>query len=230
MGFAWDIGGKGAPLFAVEWVCITTPPSTICGLFERADLGRPGSELFLIGTDLRSPLLPGGDGRFSLGQLTLAQALAIVPGGGAPMSNIASQAALSLPVSNAKRSSDSRPRDHSSRQSFRSHIHSSTALGCSGELPWKMLLQADYNYRKGVHEVFTYDANHFFDLNGGPRTAFPNSVPYADSSGFSTYQAMLLAARPPFLERLSNDRQLRSVTVQGVRWRHARFEVRLLPI
>ncbi|HEX8119082.1 MAG TPA: hypothetical protein VF521_17525, partial [Pyrinomonadaceae bacterium] len=66
------------------------------------------------------------------------------------------------------------------------------AVGVQRELPWKMLLQADFNYRKGVHEVITYDANHFFDLHGGPRTAFGNSVPYADSSGFSTYKAMLL--------------------------------------
>jgi hypothetical protein len=53
-------------------------------------------------------------------------------------------------------------------------------------------LQADFNYRKGVHEVITYDVNHAFSAVSGPKSAFGNSVPYADSSGFSTYKAMLL--------------------------------------
>ena len=32
------------------------------------------------------------------------------------------------------------------------------------------LLQADFNYRKGVHEVLTYDGNFFqrVDVNGNP--------------------------------------------------------------
>ena len=48
-------------------------------LFERADLGLPGAELFLVGTDLVSPFFPGGDGRFTVGQdVTLAQALAFI--------------------------------------------------------------------------------------------------------------------------------------------------------
>src|SRR5262249_24612966 len=70
------------------------------------------------------------------------------------------------------------------------------SIGIQRELPGKMLLQADYNYRKGVHEVLTYDANQFqrVDVNGNPipRTSFPNAVPYADSSGYSTYKALLV--------------------------------------
>jgi hypothetical protein len=58
-----------------------------------------------------------------------------------------------------------------------------------------MLLQADFNYRKGVHEVLTYDINQHDNAVTGPRidpSIFDNSVPYADSSGFSTYKALLL--------------------------------------
>jgi hypothetical protein len=65
------------------------------------------------------------------------------------------------------------------------------SVGVQRELPWKMLFQGDFNYRKGVHEVIVYDVNHAFDAITGPRTAFDNSVPYADSSGFSTYAAGL---------------------------------------
>jgi hypothetical protein len=61
-----------------------------------------------------------------------------------------------------------------------------------------MLLQADVNYRKGLHEVIVYDAN-LFETNDrafGPPLqrlgSFNNSVPYADSSAFSTYLALLV--------------------------------------
>jgi hypothetical protein len=53
-----------------------------------------------------------------------------------------------------------------------------------------MIFQGDFNYRKGVHEVLVYDANHF-GSEFGERTAFGNAIPYADSSGFSTYIAGL---------------------------------------
>jgi hypothetical protein len=58
-----------------------------------------------------------------------------------------------------------------------------------------MVLQADFNYRKGVHEVLVYDINQFDNAVTGPRlpaSQFNNAVPYADSSGFSTYQALLV--------------------------------------
>ena len=59
-----------------------------------------------------------------------------------------------------------------------------------------MVVQADFNYRKGVHEVIIYDANRLFDLTipNQQRTAFPNTIPYADSSAFSTYKALLVRA------------------------------------
>jgi hypothetical protein len=66
------------------------------------------------------------------------------------------------------------------------------SVGVQRELPWKMLLQVDFNYRKGVHEIITYDVNQAFSALNPPKSGFGNSVPYADSSGFSTYKAMLL--------------------------------------
>jgi len=191
MGFAWDIGGKGRTVVRGGVGMYYDTAIDNLRLFERADLGRPGSELFLVGTDLRSPLLPGGDGRFNLGQLTLAQALAIFP---AVRANVeASIASCTLPTGiQCEDQLGLAPSGPLFSTEFQVPYSLQYSVGVQRELPWKMLLQVDFNFRKGVHEVFTYDANHFFDLNGGPRTAFDNSVPYADSSGFSTYKAMLL--------------------------------------
>ncbi|HMJ08198.1 MAG TPA: hypothetical protein VK468_04290, partial [Pyrinomonadaceae bacterium] len=60
------------------------------------------------------------------------------------------------------------------------------------ELPYNLILQADYNYRKGLNEVQVFDINQA-DSAAGPRlgAAFPFPVPYADSSGFSTYSGLL---------------------------------------
>jgi hypothetical protein len=147
--------------------------------------------LFLIGPDLRSPLLPGGDGRFNLGQLTLAQALALFP---AVRANVESSiAACTLPTGiQCEAQLGLAPSGPLFSTEFQVPYSLQYSVGVQHELPWKMMMQVDFNYRKGVHEVITYDVNHFFDLHGGPRTAFENSVPYADSSGFSTYRAMLL--------------------------------------
>jgi hypothetical protein len=54
-----------------------------------------------------------------------------------------------------------------------------------------MVFQGDFNYRKGLHEVIVYDINKIDDDITGPRSAFGNTVPYADASGFSTYMAGL---------------------------------------
>jgi len=71
------------------------------------------------------------------------------------------------------------------------------SIGFQKELFWNMVLQADFNYRKGVHEVIVYDANFndSVDRNGNPTPRFPSidfSVPYADSSAYSVYKALLL--------------------------------------
>jgi hypothetical protein len=65
------------------------------------------------------------------------------------------------------------------------------SIGVQRELPWNMLLQVDYNYRKGLHEVVFYDVNQASSV-AGPRLAdFSAPVPIIDSSGFSTYSGLL---------------------------------------
>jgi hypothetical protein len=197
VGFAWDVNGTGKTVVRGGFGMYYDTAIDNLRLFERADLGRPGSELFLIGPDLVSPLLPGGDGRFSndptsgSGFLTLAQALAIAPSVRANVEN--SIASCTLPTGiQCEASLGLAPSGPLFSTEFQVPYSLQYSIGVQRELPWKMLFQGDLNYRKGVHEVLTYDVNHFFDAVSGPRTAFPNSVPYADSSGFSTYKAMLL--------------------------------------
>jgi hypothetical protein len=191
VGFAWDVKGDSRTVVRGSFGMYYDTAIDNLRLFERADLGRPGSEIFLIGADLRSPLLPGGDGRFNLGQLTLAQALALFPAVRADVEH--SIATCTLPTGiQCEADLGLAPSGPLFSTEFQVPYSLQYSIGVQRELPWKMMVQADFNYRKGVHEVITYDVNHFFDLNGGPRTAFDNSVPYADSSGFSTYKAMLL--------------------------------------
>ncbi|HKP73542.1 MAG TPA: carboxypeptidase regulatory-like domain-containing protein [Pyrinomonadaceae bacterium] len=197
VGFAWDVAGNGKTVVRAGFGMYYDTAIDNLRLFERADLGRPGSELFLIGNDLVSPLLPGGNGQFgstpgsSSGYLTLAQALAIFP---AVRTNVESRiASCTLPTGiECEASIGLAPSGPLFSTEFQVPYSLQYSAGIQRELPWKMLLQADFNYRKGVHEVITYDVNRFFDATSGPRTAFPNSVPYADSSGFSTYKALLL--------------------------------------
>ncbi|HEX8844111.1 MAG TPA: carboxypeptidase regulatory-like domain-containing protein [Pyrinomonadaceae bacterium] len=197
VGFAWDVAGNGRTVIRGGVGMYYDNTIDNLRLFERADLGPPGAELFLIGNDLVSPLLPGGNGQFgssaasSSGFLTLAQALALFPSvrndvearirGCTLPTGIECEAAFGLAPSGPLFSTE-----------FQVPYSIQYSIGVQRELPWKILVQGDFNYRKGVHEVITYDVNHFFDAISGPRTAFPNSVPYADSSGFSTYKAMLL--------------------------------------
>ena len=191
VGFAWDVAGNGRTVVRAGFGMYYDTAIDNLRLFERADLGRPGSELFLIGTDLRSPLLPGGDGRFTAGQLTLAQALALYP---AVRSNVENAiASCTLPTGiQCEDAIGLAPSGPLFSTEFQVPYSLQYSAGLQRELPWKMLLQVDFNYRKGVHEVITYDVNHAFSAVDGPKSAFGNSVPYADSSGFSTYKAMLL--------------------------------------
>ncbi|MDT4968279.1 MAG: hypothetical protein QOJ64_3016 [Acidobacteriota bacterium] len=191
VGFAWDVAGNGRTVIRGGVGMYYDNTIDNLRLFERADLGPPGAELFLIGADLVSPLLPGGDGRFTLGQLTLAQALALYP---AVRANVeASIRTCTLPTGiQCEAAFGLAPSGPLFSTEFQVPYSLQYSIGVQRELPLKLLLQADFNYRKGVHEVITYDANHAFDAISGPRTAFPNSVPYADSSGFSTYKAILV--------------------------------------
>jgi len=65
------------------------------------------------------------------------------------------------------------------------------SIGVQRELPYNLLLQADFNYRRGLHEVIVYDINQADSANGPILGAFPFPVPYADSSGNSTYTGLL---------------------------------------
>lgn len=192
VGFAWDVAGNGRTVIRGGVGIYYDNTIDNLRLFERADLGPPGAELFLVGSDLHSPVFPGGDGSFSSnpasasGYLTLAQALAII---GPARSNIEANAFnCSLPTSIECFESISGPIFSTEFQVPYSIQYS---LGVQRELPGKWIFQGDFNYRKGLHEVLVYDINKIFDDVTGPRTSFPNSVPYADSSGYSTYMAGL---------------------------------------
>jgi hypothetical protein len=186
LGFAWDLGGNGRTVIRGGAGIYYDNTIDNLRLFERADLGPPGAELFLVGTDLVSPFFPGGDGRFTQGQnVTLAQALAFIPAARADIESHAFN--CTLPTSVECFGSISGPLFSTEFQIPYSLQYS---LGVQRELPWKMIFQGDFNYRKGVHEVLVYDANHF-GSEFGERTAFGNAIPYADSSGFSTYVAGL---------------------------------------
>src|SRR5205085_6147436 len=85
VGFAWDVAGDAKTVIRGGAGMYYDTAIDNLRLFERADLGPPGAELFLVGTDIQSPLLPGGDGRFSTsptsssGFITLGQMLALFP-------------------------------------------------------------------------------------------------------------------------------------------------------
>jgi hypothetical protein len=186
LGFAWDVSGNGRTVVRGGAGIYYDNTIDNLRLFERADLGPPGAELFLVGPDLVSPLFPGGDGRFTLGQnVTLAQALAFI---GPARADIESHAFnCSLPTSVECFGSISGPLFSTEFQIPYSLQYS---IGVQRELPGQFVFQGDFNYRKGVHEVITYDVNHF-GSEFGEKTAFGNAIPYADSSGFSTYMAGL---------------------------------------
>lgn len=186
LGFAWDLAGNGRTVIRGGAGIYYDNTIDNLRLFERADLGPPGAELFLVGTDLVSPFFPGGDGRFTQGQnVTLAQALAFI---GPARANIEANAFnCAFPTSVECFGSISGPLFSTEFQIPYSIQYS---IGVQRELPGKMIFQGDFNYRKGVHEVLVYDANHF-GSEFGEKTAFGNSIFYADSSGFSTYMAGL---------------------------------------
>ena len=195
LGFAWDVAGNGKTVIRGGAGIYYDNTIDNLRLFERADLGPPGAQLFLVGFDVNSPLLPGGDGRFGSdptspsGFITLRDMLALAP---AVRADIESRAFnCTLPTSIECFEAISGPLFSTE---FQVPYSIQYAVGFQRELPGNMVLQADFNYRKGLHEVIVYDANRLFDLTipGNQRTAFPNTIPYADSSAFSTYKALLL--------------------------------------
>lgn len=194
VGFAWDVAGDGKTVIRGGFGMYYDNTIDNLRLFERADLGPPGAQLFLVGTNLRSPLLPGGDGRFSTGQLTLAQALALSSAVRADVTNRLRN--CTLPTSlECGATFGLAPSGPIFSTEFQVPYSLQYSIGIQRELPWNMLLQADYNFRKGLHEVLVYDANRHDDIINGPRlnrAVFDNALPFAESSGFSTYEALLV--------------------------------------
>jgi hypothetical protein len=195
LGFAWDVGGDGRTVVRGGAGIYYDTTIDNLRLFERADLGPAGAQLLLVGNDVQSSLLPGGNGRFgqnpgdASGFITVGQLMAILP---QVRADVASRALdCDLPTSIECFGAVSGPLLSTE---FEVPYSIQYSFGVQRELPWKMLLQADFNYRKGLHEVVTYDINRHDDAVLGPRldpAVFDNAVSYADSSGFSTYKALL---------------------------------------
>jgi hypothetical protein len=187
VGFAWDVFGNSKTVVRGGFGVYYDNTIDNLRLFERADLGPVGAEQFLVGTGVHSALLPGGDGRFADGQITLAQMLALAPAVRADLESRLHN--CTLPTALECTGEVSGPIFSSNFQVPYSLQYS---IGVQRELPWNLLLQVDYNYRKGLNEVQIFDINQADSVNG-PRLgdAFPNPIPYADSSAFSTYQGVL---------------------------------------
>jgi hypothetical protein len=209
LGFAYDVRGDGKTVVRGGFGIYYDTTIDNLRLFERADLGKTGSELFLVGSDIQSALLPLGDGFFDPapddpddpnpnfeGFITLRDMLALAP---ALRKDLESRSFnCTKPTSIECSGAISGPLFSST---FQIPYSMQYAVGVQRELPGKIVFQADFNYRKGVHEVITYDANFHdsVDKNGNPTPVLPssmfdNSVPYADSSAFSVYKALLIRA------------------------------------
>lgn len=187
VGFAWDVLGDSKTVVRGGFGMYYDNTIDNLRLFERADLGPVGTEQFLVGTALISNLLPGGDGRFSSGQITLAQALALFPSVRADLESRLNN--CTLPTGLECTGTVSGPIFSSKFQVPYSLQYS---IGVQRELPLDMLLQVDYNYRKGLNEVQIYDINQADSVNGPVLgAAFAAPIPYADSSAFSTYSGLL---------------------------------------
>ena len=198
VGFAWDIGGNGHTVIRGGVGMYYDTAIDNLRLFERADLGPAGAELFLVGNAITSSLLPGGNGQFSTnpasasGFITLKNLLAIAPN---VRKDVESRAFnCNLPTSIECFHAVSGPLFSTE---FQIPYSLQYAIGVQRQLPGKMVLQADFNYRKGVHEVLVYDANFndSVDKNGNPTPTVRSidfNVPYADSSAFSVYKALLV--------------------------------------
>lgn len=197
-GFAWDIGGNGHTVIRGGVGMYYDTAIDNLRLFERADLGPAGAELFLVGNAITSNLLPGGNGQFgstpasSSGFITLKNLLAIA---GNVRKDVESRAFnCSFPTSIECFHAVSGPLFSTE---FQIPYSLQYAIGIQKQLPGKIVLQADLNYRKGVHEVLVYDANFFsaVDKGGNPSPTVSSidfGVPYADSSAFSVYKALLV--------------------------------------
>jgi hypothetical protein len=188
VGFAWDPIGDSKTVIRGGFGLYYDNAIDNLRIFERADLGPVGAEQLLGRDSIISPVLNpfGGDALFNRGDITLAQALAILPALRSDLESRLTQ--CNLPTAVECTQTVSGPIFSSNFQVPYSLQYS---IGVQRELPWNMLLQVDYNYRKGLHEVNIYDANQASSV-AGPRLAnFAAPVPVVDSSAFSTYSGLL---------------------------------------
>jgi hypothetical protein len=205
VGFAWDVNGDARTIVRGGAGIYYDTTIDNLRLFERADLGPPGSQITLLAGAIVSPLLPGGDGAFGLtpgdpsGFITLRDMIALLPAVRADLESRAFSVAGATSVEAFNQVSG--PIFSSD---FEVPYTIQYSFGLQRELPWNMVLQADLNYRKGLHEVVAYDANcgECVDRSGNPTPMLPisqwgdhgapNTLNYADSSGISVYKALLV--------------------------------------
>ncbi len=190
VGFAWDPWSDGKTVIRGGFGMYYDNTIDNLRLFERADLGPVGAEQFLVGTQIVSPLLaPFGDrsdGRFNPGEITLAQMLALFPAVRADLESRLTD--CNLPTGLECTNSVSGPIFDSNFQVPYSLQYS---IGFQRELPWNLIAQVDYNYRKGLNEVLIHDVNRADSIAGPRLAAFPVPIPFVESSAFSTYSGLL---------------------------------------
>jgi len=188
VGFAWDPVGDGKTIIRGGFGLYYDNAIDNLRIFERADLGPVGAEQLLGRDSIISPVLNpfGGDALFNRGDITLGQALAIIGPLRADLESRLTQ--CDLPTSLECTQSVSGPLFSSNFQVPYSLQYS---IGVQRELPWNLLLQVDYNYRKGLHEISLFDANQASSVSGPRLDDFAAPVPVVDSSGFSTYSGLL---------------------------------------